>query len=331
MIPNFAVIEGLSGRAEILYIGSHGGTEKQLVLAEGLKFEEVFCGKLRRYFSWENFGDFLKIPVGVIQSLVKLWRFKPQVVFSKGGYVSVPVCVAAFVLRIPIIVHESDLRPGLANRIVFKLAKKVCLSFEESRRFYDQAKVVVTGTPIRSRVLNGDKNVAKDVSGLKGERPVLLIMGGSQGAAQINALVEEILPELLERFEVIHMRGKGNLRADLESEGYRQFEFLARELCDFYALADIVVSRGGANSLAELAILKKKAVILPLGTAASRGDQIENAELYGPKMGWPVLIGKVSEKELLEAIDLMDKGRVSDFALKNAAAELADLIVKMAK
>lgn len=315
----------------MLYIGSRGGMDKKLVLDEGLRFEGIFCGKLRRYFSWQNFVDFLKIPVGVVQSLVLLWRFKPAVIFSKGGYVSVPVCVAGFILRVPIICHESDLRPGLANRIIFKLAKKVCLSFEESRRFYDGEKVLVTGTPIRSRVLNGDGEFAKRFAGLQLRKPVLLIMGGSQGAAEINGLVEDILAELLERFEVIHMCGKGNLRPDLETDGYRQFEFLANELCDFYALADVVVSRGGANSLAELAILKKKAVILPLGDRASRGDQIDNAEIYGRKIGWPVLEGRVGAKDLLEAIKLMAQGQIKDFEIKNAAKELAELIVKIAK
>jgi len=200
VVPNFAVIEGLRRKCQnldFLYIGSKGGVEKEMAEEFGLKYVGVSCGKLRRYFSWENFKDALKIPVGLIQALMVLKKFKPEVIFSKGGYVSVPVVLAGWILRIPTVCHESDLRPGLANRICFRFAKKICVSFEESLEFVDKKRAVYTGNPVRAEILRGSEKKGWEITGFDGANPVILVMGGSQGARQVNKLVEGSLELLL--------------------------------------------------------------------------------------------------------------------------------------
>lgn len=298
----------------------------------GLEYAGVATGKIRRYFSWENAIDILKVPVGTVQALRVLRRFKPAVIFSKGGYVSVPVVLAGAVLRIPVVCHESDLTPGLATKIAARFCKKILLSFEESKKFFDKKKAVVVGTPIRKELGEGRKAEAIEFTGLgKTGREVLLVMGGSQGALQINNLVDKHLDQLLETFEIIHVRGPGNLKMGFKKQGYRQYEYLNEEMKDIYALADIVVTRGGANSLAELGFLEKKAVIIPLSQAASRGDQEDNAKSYSRKFGWPVLDGRIRDEDFLDAIDLMNKGAINHHKVKNANEEIVKILLKEAR
>ena len=331
-----AVIEELKKHKniELLYIGSIGGVEQNLIEKVSVKYKGIYCGKFRRYFSLQNFIDPFKIPIGIFQAYYILKNFRADVVFSKGGFVSVPVVVAAKLLKIPIILHESDAIPGLANRICFKLANKICLGLEESKKYVGASarKIFVTGNPIRSFLKDGKAEIGLKLTGLNKFRPVILVMGGSMGAAQINDLVEKSIDELLKRFQIVHIRGRGNLDIGIHKTGYIQYEFLDEYLPHVYAISDLVVSRGGANSLAEIAYLKKRALIIPLGTNVSRGDQIENAKLFAQKFGWNVLFGDISREDFINAIEKAFKEHVKfGSVLKNGASAIANLILKTRK
>lgn len=245
-------------------------------------FKAVMTGKIRRYFSLWNVVDIVKIPIGVLQSFFILLGFKPKAVFAKGGFVSFPVAVAAWMLRIPVLLHESDVVPGLANKVCAKFARKVCVSYEESRKYFRGKDVVVTGNPVRKDIVRGDKKRGAEFTGLHNKKPVLLVMGGSQGAKFLNDLVRDHLDELLKKYNVVHLTGQGK---DVipEREGYKRFTYIDDEMCDLYALADVVVTRSGANTLAELAAVGKPALLVPLGKEASRGDQIDNAYAHAKK------------------------------------------------
>lgn len=318
---------------EILYIGAKDGVEKKMVEKVGVEFRGVACGKLRRYFSLQNFVDIFKVPVGTWEALKILREVKPNVIFSKGGFVSVPVVLAAKKLGIPVILHESDLVPGLANKICARYAKKICISFEESKEFFEKfakkgARIIYTGNPIRKNVVKGKKDAGYKLTGFDHHRPVVLIMGGSQGAQQINDLVRASLDELLKKFQIVHIRGRGNLDISLHKKGYVQYEYLDEQMKDVYAMCEMIVSRGGANSLAEIALLRKKALIIPLGTAGSRGDQIDNAKIFSRKFGWSILSGDISREDFIGAIESAYRGKVNkveDF--KNGVDEIVKLIL----
>lgn len=314
-----------------MYIGSANGVEKSMVEKAGIPYRSVACGKFRRYFSVKNFIDIWKIPIGIFHAFLILRKFRPAVVFSKGGFVSVPVVIAAYWQHIPVIVHESDVRPGLANRVCAKYADKICVSFEETKKYLKKyaRKIVFTGNPIRKSVLDGVIERGYKFTGLDKYRPVVLVMGGSQGAEQINKLVRDGLDELLKKFQVVHICGRGNLDIGLHKRGYAQYEFLDEQMKDVYAISELVISRGGANSLAEIAALKKKALIIPLGTMASRGDQIENAEIFARKLGWGVMVGEVEVADFVKAVEMVNRNPVNaGEKFKNGAYDIVRMILK---
>ena len=329
-MPNLAVIEELKKHknVEILYIGSKRGPERAMVEKTGVEFKSIACGKFRRYFSFNNFLDGFRIPIGILQAGQILKKFNPDVVFSKGGYVSFPVAIMAGFLKIPLICHESDVHPGIANRYCVRFAKKICISFEMSRSFFKKyaKKVVLTGNPIR--ILEGDKNRGFRFSKLDDRKPILLIMGGSQGALQINDLLTESLDKLLKEFQIVHIRGRGNLDLSLHRKGYVQYEYVDKEIGDIYAMSDIVVSRGGANSLAELAMLKKKAVIVPLGSHASRGDQVDNARNFVEDYGWQVLTGDINAGDFIRAINEAFHGKSPTATFHDGTKKIVKLILE---
>ena len=237
-------------------------------------------GKLRRYFDLKNFSDPFRVIKGAFQAQALIRKLKPNVVFSKGGFVSVPVVYGAKLNGVPIVIHESDMTPGLANRLSAPLAKVECCTFPEA---VPQAhgKGVYTGTPIRPEIFNGDRQRGLNTFGFDDEKPVLMVVGGSSGARAINAAVVEALPQLTQNFQVLHLRGRGNLGADLEgTPGYVQCEYLNEEMADAYACADLMISRAGSNALCEILALKKPALLIPYPKEASRGDQILNAESF---------------------------------------------------
>ncbi|MDD6381564.1 MAG: undecaprenyldiphospho-muramoylpentapeptide beta-N-acetylglucosaminyltransferase [Lachnospiraceae bacterium] len=303
--PNIALLPALKEAGfEAEYIGSYNGIEKDLITKEGIPYHGISSGKLRRYFDWKNFSDPFRVIKGYGQARSLLKQIKPSIVFSKGGFVSVPVVLAAKSLHIPAILHESDMTPGLANKIAMKGAVKICCNFPETVKYLPEGKGVLTGSPIRQQLLHGDRQKALEFTGLKGDRHILLIIGGSLGSVFINNAVRGALDDLLQKFEIIHLCGKGNLDPSLDGkDGYVQYEYIGKELPDLFAAADLVISRAGANAICELLALHKPNILIPLSRNASRGDQILNAESF-KKQGFSYVIEEedVNEKTLTEAI-----------------------------
>ena len=302
--PNLALIRELRGSGwSVDYIGSAEGIERGIIAETGIPFHSISSGKLRRYFDLKNLKDPFRVMKGVWDAYRVLGKVKPDVVFSKGGFVTVPVVAAAKLRGIPVIIHESDITPGLANRISTPLARQVCVNFPETVRHIKGNKAVFTGLPIRKELLQGRADKARADLDFVRTRPVILVMGGSLGAKSINGAVREALPELLKVFQVIHICGKGHLSSELaETRGYKQFEFVTGGLADLMALSDVVVSRAGATSIFEFLVLHKPMLLIPLSRQASRGDQILNAESFA-RRGF----AEVLEEEELTADTLSAK------------------------
>ncbi|MDI9819677.1 MULTISPECIES: undecaprenyldiphospho-muramoylpentapeptide beta-N-acetylglucosaminyltransferase [unclassified Legionella] len=281
--PNLALIEALQHESwKIAYIGSKDGVEESMIKAVNIPYHAISSGKLRRYFSWRNFVDPFKILLGIIQAFFVLRKLKTDIVFSKGGFVAFPVVVAAFLNRIPVIAHESDMSPGLANRLSFPFVSKICLTFSGAKKHFKRLeKVELTGTPIRSGLFNGSREKGLALCGFKTDKPCLLVMGGSQGANLLNKTLRACLPDLCTHYQVIHLCGKGKTDTALLSHNdYCQFEYANEELADLLAASDLIVSRAGANALYEILALEKPHVLVPLSAKVSRGDQLQNAHYF---------------------------------------------------
>lgn len=301
--PNIALIPYLKREGySIHYIGSKNGIEKELISDLGISYHEISSGKLRRYIDLKNVTDIFKVIKGVSDSFILLKKLKPSIVFSKGGFVSVPVVIAAAMLKIPVVVHESDITPGLANRLSVPFACAVCTAFPEACALVKGDKGVLTGTPIRQALFKGRKDRGLAFCGFNGEKPVLLVMGGSLGSVKVNDALRNSLPSLLTSFQIVHLCGKGNVDENLKDvKGYRQYEYISKELADILACCDIVVSRAGANSIYEFLALKKPMLLIPLSMSASRGDQILNARSFS-NQGFAAVL----EEEELSASVLSD-------------------------
>lgn len=302
--PNIALMPKLKELGyEIQYIGTENGIEKKLIEEEKIKYHIISSGKLRRYFDVKNFTDPFKVIKGIFDAKSIIKKEKPDIVFSKGGFVSVPVVLGAYFNKIPIIIHESDITPGLANKISMPYATKICVTFEEAMDHVNKKKAVLTGSPIRLELFKGSKVKAKEFCGFHNNKPVILVTGGSLGSRIINECLRESLKNLLDKFNVIHLCGKGNLDRNFNKvEGYAQFEYIKDELSDLMQLADIVISRAGSNTIFELLALKKPNILIPLSAKASRGDQILNANSF-KKSGYSMVI----EEEDLNALNLLEK------------------------
>ena len=299
--PNIALLPDLKAEGyDIHYIGSYEGMEKKLITAQGIHYDGIATGKFRRYLSAKNLTDPFRVIKG-FQQAKKLSRdYKPDVVFSKGGFVAVPVVLAAGHYHIPIIIHESDMTPGLANKICMRTAKKISCNFPETDKLLPADKAVLTGTPIRRELLNGSRDAGFAFTGLSDDKPILLMMGGSTGSRAVNAGLRSALPQLLKEFHVIHLCGKGNLDSTLAQPGYIQYEYISDELKDLFAISDIVLSRAGANAICELLALKKPNILVPLPEDVSRADKIQNENNYKKKC-----FSYVLEEEKLNADTLM--------------------------
>ncbi len=304
--PNMALIPVLQKKGyDIHYIGSHEGIEKKLIEEMGIPYHPISTGKLRRYFSLENFSDPFRVIKGLSQAKALMKELKPDVVFSKGGFVAVPVVLAAKSRKIPCIIHESDMTPGLANKIALPGASKICCNFPETLEKLPKGKAVLTGTPIRQELFNGNAVSAMTFCGFKDVRPTLLIIGGSSGSVKVNEAVWSCLDKLTEKYNVIHLCGKDKTNPDYAGHpDYVQFEYIKQELSNLLALADVVISRAGANAICELLALRKPSVLIPLSLAASRGDQILNAESF-EKSGYAkvLLEENLNDASLLEAVN----------------------------
>lgn len=300
--PNIALLPALREAGyDVYYIGSYQGIEKELAEAQDIPYYGIDSGKLRRYFDPKNFSDPFRVAKGFFQARTLLKQLRPDVVFSKGGFVSVPVVLAAKTRGIPAIIHESDMTPGLANKLAMPGAAKVCCTFPETVAYLPKDKAVMTGSPIRRELLAGDRLAGLKHCGFGTDRPVLLVMGGSSGSAIINQVLRDSLDALLQQFQVIHLCGRENLDTALEDKkGYVQFEYISDELPHLFAAADLVISRAGANSICELLALHKPNILIPLSRAASRGDQILNAKSFAAQG-----FSKVIEEEDLSAETLL--------------------------
>lgn len=280
--PNIALLPALKEAGyEIAYIGSYDGIEKKLISDFDIPYTGISTGKFRRYLDPKNFTDPFRVIKGYREAKKYLREYQPDVVFSKGGFVSVPVVRAAAGLGIPCIIHESDMTPGLANRLCIPVATRVCCNFPETLQNLPADKAVLTGSPIRSELAQGNKLAGLDLCGFTANKPVIMVIGGSLGAANVNKAVREALPKLLEDFQVVHLCGKGKMdNLLLNTPGYKQFEYIKTELKDLFAMADVVISRAGANAICELLALKKPNILIPLPAASSRGDQLLNAKSF---------------------------------------------------
>lgn len=296
VIPNIPIIEALKQKHwTVEYIGSSKGIERDMMKALDVPFHSVRSGKLRRYFSFRHLLEPLNILVGIMQSWWLLFRKKPNLVFSKGGFVAFPVVVGAWLNKIPVIAHESDISPGLANRLSFPFVNKICVTFDIAKKaFKNSGKVEYTGTPIRESLFQGNREKGLTLCKFVDEKPVVLVIGGSQGAVVINQCVRNALSILLDKFNIIHICGAGKFDQTSLQKGYYQLEYANEELPDLFAAADIVVSRAGSNSLHEILALAKPHVLIPLSARVSRGDQIQNAKHFAQKK-----ISTVIDEELL--------------------------------
>lgn len=338
--PNIALIGRLKEQGyQISYIGSYNGIEKTLIEELGIPYYGISSGKLRRYFDLKNFTDPFRVLKGFSEARKLLKQLKPDVVFSKGGFVTVPVVVAAGRLKIPTIIHESDMTPGLANKLCIPSAVKVCCNFPETKAHLPEGKAVVTGTPIRQELLQGDAEKGRVFTGFTTEKPVLMIIGGSLGAQAVNDAVRRILPQLLEDFQVVHLCGKGKKDDTKDGlKGYVQYEYIESELADLFAMADIVISRAGANAICELQALKKPNLLIPLSANASRGDQILNARSF-EKQGFSMVLEEeaITDNVLLKAVhDLYANRETYRQAMENAPGQdsisvICDLIASCQK
>ena len=310
--PNIALVPKLKESGfEIKYIGTYNGMEKQLVEDAGLDYIGISSGKLRRYFSWKNFSDPFRVLKGYFEAKKFMKKYKPDIVFSKGGFVTVPVVYAASKYKIPVIIHESDMTPGLANKLAIKKSTKVCHNFPETAAYLG-SKAVHTGSPIRKELFEGNKITALDMCGFSANKPVIMVTGGSLGA---------------------DLCCKGKVYESLKDmEGYAQFEYISDEMKDFFAMADLIISRAGANSICEIAALNKPNILIPLSARASRGDQILNAKSY-KKQGFSEVIDEdtATAEDLVNTVNSVyeNRSKYIDAMKKSAGTGGVDMIVDL--
>ena len=333
--PNLALLPGLKEAGfDIRYIGSYKGIEKELAKQAGIPYDGISSGKLRRYFDLKNFSDPFRVIKGYGEARKLLKKYKPDVVFSKGGFVAVPVVLAARHYGIPAIIHESDMTPGLANKLCIPSAKKVCCNFPETLQYLPKEKAVLTGSPIRAELLKGDRLSGLQYAHLAADKPVILVIGGSLGSVTVNTAVRNLLPRLLPDYQVVHICGKAHLDESLINvKGYVQYEYVDAPLKHLFAAADLVLSRAGANSICEILALRKPNVLIPLSAAASRGDQILNANSFA-RQGFSTVLEEESltDDSLYQAIRETFENRGSfihameQSHLNNAIQTITDLI-----
>lgn len=334
VIPAFPVIDRLlENDIQVSFIGSTSGFEEQLLRGYTVDFHGIKTGKLRRYLSLENLTDAFRVLLGIWQAFRILRRLKPAVVFSKGGYVAFPVVFAAWLNRIPVVAHESDLTPGLANRLSMPFVKSLCLTFSDSQ--VKGRRILVTGTAVRPALLRGDEKKGREWLGVLSNDPILVVVGGSLGAARINAVIRQALPELLDRYFIVHVVGDGNIDGNLENPNYRQFEFVSDQWGDVLAAASMVISRAGANALYELLALRKLNILIPLSMKSSRGDQIENAQM-AERRGWSFVLPEenLSKEALVQSVDFVQRDtdywhdNLSTFEVRDSTTLITDELMR---
>ncbi len=331
--PNIALIDRLKNEFEIEYVGSIDGIEKSLISDLGIKFHKISSGKLRRYFDLKNFTDIFRIVKGLGDANDIIKKVKPDVIFSKGGFVTVPVVIAGKLNNVPVIIHESDISCGLANKLAMPFSKYICCSFPETLEHLPKKKSFLTATPIRRELFSGNAEKGRKMAGFENNMPIVLVMGGSLGSAKINKYLRESLGNLQNKYNIIHLCGKNNLDKTINAKNYKQYEYISKNLEDLFAAADIVVSRSGANSISEFLALKKPNLLIPLSKKASRGDQILNAESF-LKQGFSKVLPEenLNSENLIKNIEELFSEkekyikRMSDSKLTNGVEEVCKII-----
>lgn len=331
--PNLAIIPKLKQMGfHIEYIGTKNGIEREIMEQARVPYHVVSAGKLRRYFSLKNFSDPVKIIAGCLKAKRILKRLGPSAVFSKGGYVGVPVVFAAHCLNIPVVLHESDCTPGLANRLCIPRAKTVCVAFEPALRHVPDGKGVYTGLPIREGLLQGDRDKGLALCGFSGQKPVLLTMGGSLGSQALNDAMDAIMPELTRTYDVVHIRGKNNTACCCAPCGCKTFGYVDEELADLYAAADIMLSRAGATAVFESLALALPTLLVPLPVTSSRGDQVLNAQYFHDKGFAHVLPQEeMTAQTLRDAIDALyaDRDALRERMRRENVADAASVVAQL--
>jgi UDP-N-acetylglucosamine--N-acetylmuramyl-(pentapeptide) pyrophosphoryl-undecaprenol N-acetylglucosamine transferase len=326
--PNIALIPKLREHGyEISYIGSYEGMERKLIEDYDIPYYGIATGKFRRYFDLKNFTDPFRVLKGVFEAKKYLKQISPDIIFSKGGFVAVPVVRAAKSLNIPVITHESDMTPGLANRLCLPAATVICCNFPETMKTLPAEKAVLTGTPIREELKSGSREAGLAFTGFSGEKPIIMVTGGSLGAVAVNNAVRDALPELLTRYDIVHLCGRGKLDERLVgTDGYIQYEYIKEELPDLFAMADLIISRAGANAICEIATLNKPNLLIPLPSKASRGDQILNAHSF-ESQGFSMVIDEenLTTKTLIDGVDELYADR-QKYIDAMAASEQSDAV-----
>lgn len=333
--PNIALIPYLEKEGfKINYIGTINGMEKELISKLNIPYDGIPSGKLRRYLDIKNLTDMFRVVKGINEASGLLKKIKPDLVFSKGGFVSVPVVIAAKMNKIPVVIHESDISTGLANRIAIPFAEVVCAAFPEALANIPKKKAVLTGTPIRRQLFNGRVDKGFALTDFNDILPIVLFMGGSQGSVKINSTLRNALPGLLNNYQIIHICGKNNIDETLtDTIGYKQFEYITDELPHLFAISNMFVSRAGANSIYEFLTLKKPNLLIPLSKSASRGDQILNAESF-ERQGFSKVLPEeeLSTATLSESINDLYSDRdkyitaMNESALSDGVAEVMNVI-----
>ena len=334
--PNMALVPELKKLGyDILYVGSYDGIEKKLIEDIGVPYKGISSGKLRRYLSMKNLTDPFRVVKGYSEAKKIVKEYQPDVLFSKGGFVSVPVVLAAKKYKVPIIIHESDMTPGLANKISIPYAKMVCHNFPETANHLPENKSMLTGSPIRKELMTGNRLTGLDLCGFSANKPVIMVTGGSLGSEAINKAVREALFTLLQKYQIVHLCGKGKTDETLNKmDGYVQFEYIKDEMKDIFAMSDLVISRAGANAICEIQALKKPSILIPLPASASRGDQILNANSF-EKQGFSKVLQEetLSTQTLIEAIDdvYANKDKYIDAINNSSMTDAVATIVKLIK
>lgn len=338
---NMALIpKALEQNIECIYIGSKNGIEKETITKQfpDIKYFGISSGKLRRYFSVENAKDVFKVQKGIMDALIVLKKEKPDIVFSKGGFVAVPVTIAAKMLKIKTIIHESDVTPGLANKLALKFANKLYTTFEDTLNYVPREKSDYVGSIIRDDLFSGDEQKGYQITQFNKDKKVIMVMGGSLGSTVINKAVRENIDVLLDDYQIIHLVGRGNLDISLNRQGYYQREFVSTDLMHLYKITDIMISRAGANAIFEFLALQKPMILIPLGKDQSRGDQIENANIFKTK-GFAQVIDEsdVNGQVLLKTLQKVENeysvivDRMKDNKSIHTAGSLLEKIIKDAQ
>ena len=297
---------------QVFYIGSKSGIEREMIESQilNIKYYPISSGKLRRYLSFENAKDVFKVLKGILDARRVLKKEKPDLLFSKGGFVSVPVVIAARSLNIPTIIHESDLTPGLANKISLKFSKKIYTTFEDTLKYLPKDKADFVGATIREDLKEGNQQKGYEITGFDSDKKVLLVMGGSLGSKKLNDIIRDNLEALLHDYQIIHLTGHGLVDESYKQKGYIQYEFVKEELTHLLSITDTVVSRAGSNAIYEFLTLRIPMLLIPLGLDQSRGDQIDNAKYFESK-GYGKMIpeDQLTQFKLLEQLKQIESHR----------------------